>query len=368
MRRSRAALAPALLPALALLAAPAGASGQATGSTAWTECRVSETLVSQLERIASRVGGDIGIAAIHLESGARVSVNGGRRFPMASVSKIPTAIEFLHRVDGGEVDPGESLRLPITDFRAGNSPLASWSGGRPVTVTVDSLFRLMLEVSDNTATDAILRMAGGPASVTRRLRLLGIEGMDVDRSEARTFADLVGIPDTVPESELYRYSFFRIRDALPDSVRQRARLEYGTDPRDTATPEATAELLARVWSGAGLTWSSRDRLLDAMLESRSGPRRLRGLLPAGTPVAHKTGTMAGAVNDVGIVSLPEGAGHVAVAVYVNTLYRTTYRRERTIAQASRAIYDFFTEAPGSVGPVARVCLPMEVHPITPAGR
>ncbi len=344
------------------------ARAQAPDPSASFACLVPDSLTRELERISRRVGGEIGIAAIHIESGARVSVNGDRRFPMASVSKVPMALEFLRRVDMGEISLDERIVVPTTDFRPGHSPLASWSGGRPVRATVDSLFKLMIEVSDNTATDVILRMAGGPEEVTRRLRELGIEDMNVDRSEARTFADLVGMPDTVPESELYRYSHFRMRDALPDSVRQLARIAYGSDPRDTATPEATARLLVILWNGAGLTGESRDLLIEAMEESRAGRRRLKGLLPGETPVAHKTGTMAGAVNDVGIVTLPDDAGHVAVAVYVNTLHRTTYRRERTIAQASRALYDYFRNAlAGFTGPMDRSCRPAPPYPMTPAG-
>lgn len=306
-------------------------------------CTVPDSVDTALARISRRVNGEVGFTAIHLESGASVSFNGTRRFPMASVSKIPMALEYLSRVDAGEIDPARRIRVPVTDFRPGNSPLASWSGGRAVHITVDSLFGLMIGASDNTATDVILEMSGGPSAATRRVRELGVLGVDVDRSEARTFADLSGIPDTVPESELYRYRYFRLRDALPQELRDASREAYGADPRDTATPQGMAHLLAEIHMGAGLSPRSHDRLMDVMTGTRTGARRLKGLLPDETTVAHKTGTMAGAVNDVGIVRLPNGRGHVAVAAFVNTLRSSTWRRERTIAEMTRLVYDYFSE-------------------------
>ncbi|MDT8436163.1 MAG: class A beta-lactamase [Gemmatimonadota bacterium] len=346
----------------AVLPAPADAQAfqppvERTGVEGVVACLVPDSIGRSLARIARRVGGEVGIAAIHLETGARISFQGDRRFPMASVSKVPMALEFLRRVDAGEIDLGERLEIPITDFRPGHSPLASWSGGKAERATVDSLFKLTVRVSDNTATDVILRMAGGPAEVTRRLRELGITDVDVDRSEARTFADLVGLPDTVPERQLYRYNFFRMRDALPAEHRRQARIRYGQDPRDTATPEAMAELLARIFAGEGLSDASRAYLLGQLEATRTGPRRLRGLLPRGTPVAHKTGTMGGAINDVGIITLPDGAGHLAIAAFVNSLRHTEWRRERTIAEAARLLYDHFAAASGSAfeGPRRLAC-------------
>jgi beta-lactamase class A len=343
-----------------LAARPPEANAQQSGTASADGidlCLVPDSIGDRLRRITRRVGGEIGVSAIHLESGARISYNGDRRFPMASVSKVPMAVEFLRRVDEGEIDLQEDLVIPVTDFRAGHSPLASWSGGKPEQATVDSLFRLMIEVSDNTATDVVLRMAGGPEQVTRRLRELGIYEVDVDRSEARTFADLSGIPDSVPETQLYRYRYFRTRDALPPEHRQQARLRFGDDPRDTATPDGMAELLALIHAGEGLSPESREYLLASMLESRSGPRRIKGLLPPGTPVAHKTGTIAAAINDVGIITLPDGAGHVAIAVFVYTFNRTEWRRERTIAEVSRLVYDYFSTAgdPWEFGPVPMAC-------------
>ena len=342
---------------LALRPPEAHAQPSQTAATGLDLCLVPDSIGDQLRRITRRVGGEIGVAAIHLESGARISYNGDRRFPMASVSKVPMAVEFLRRVDEGEIDLYEDLVIPVTDFRPGHSPLASWSGGKPEQATVDSLFRLMIEVSDNTATDVVLRMAGGPGEVTRRLRELGVDEVDVDRSEARTFADLSGIPDSVPESQLYRYRYFRTRDALPAEHRQQARLRFGDDPRDTATPDGMADLLALIHVGEGLSLESRDYLLNSMLASRSGPRRIKGLLPRGTPVAHKTGTIAGEINDVGIITLPDGAGHVAIAVFVYTFNRTQWRRERTIAEVSRLVYDYFSAAPDpwAYGPVPVAC-------------
>ena len=334
---------PAVLVLLVVLVGTLAAFAQLSAQSTRPEaiaCLVPDSVGSQLERIARRAGWDVGIAAVHIESGASISINGDRPFPMASVSKIPMALEFLRLVDAGEIRLADTLLVRPTEFVAGHSPLASWSGGRPVRRTVDSLFTLMLAASDNTATDVILRMSGGPEAATRRVRELGIDGVTVDRSETRTFADLSGIASSVPESELYRYSYFRIRDALPQAHRDSARLAYGNDPRDTATPDGMVRLLEEIHYDAGLSDSTRALLLATMTRSKSGRRRLRGQLPSATPVAHKTGTMAGAINDVGIVTLPSG-DHIAVAVFVNTLYRTTYRRERTIAEVSRLLYDHF---------------------------
>lgn len=353
---------PLLVPALpiaigALLLAVLPGHAQNSPPSGLAACLVPDSIGSQLGRIARRVGGDAGISAIHLESGARISFNGERAFPMASVSKIPMALEFLRRVDAGEIDVRDTVVVPTGDFRPGSSSLARRSGGRAVRVTIDSLFRLMIGVSDNTATDVILRMSGGPGAATRRVRALGVEGVRVDRSEARTFADLVGIPETVPESELDRYSYFRRRNALPREQRDAARERYGQDPRDTATPDGMASLLAHLYFGAGLTEGSRAWLLDVMTETRTGPRRLKGLLPADTRVAHKTGTMAGAINDVGIITLPEGAGHLVVSAFVNTLDVRSRTRERTIAQMTRLLFDYFThDAPPTItGRMAAVC-------------
>jgi beta-lactamase class A len=84
-----------------------------------------------------------------------------------------------------------------------------------------------------------------------------------------------------------------------------------------------------------------DVMLELLKRCRTGENRLRGLLPASTPVAHKTGTLGGVVNDVGIVYLPDGAGHIAIAVMSKRTRAATESVERSLAHIARSAYDYF---------------------------
>jgi beta-lactamase class A len=103
-------------------------------------------------------------------------------------------------------------------------------------------------------------------------------------------------------------------------------------------------LLVDLQRGRFLTAKSRNLLLKIMAESTTGPRRLRAGIPKGSILAHKTGTgrridgIAGAVNDAGIVTLPNGRRFV-VAVFLKGTSGTTETRERVIADVARAAVD-----------------------------
>ena len=127
--------------------------------------------------------------------------------------------------------------------------------------------------------------------------------------------------------------------------REVAAAKFDADPRDTATPEAMVALLQRIYRKDLLKAESAELLLDIMRRCRTGEARLKGMLPLGTEVAHKTGTIGGTTNDVGIVTLPEDAGHVAITVFVKSSEKEVSDRERTIADVARAVYDFFLFQP-----------------------
>ena len=75
-------------------------------------------LQAKIDRIISRSPGTIGVSLIHVESGATLSVRGDARFPMASVYKLPIAIELLAQVSAGTLALDRQVALEPSDIRA----------------------------------------------------------------------------------------------------------------------------------------------------------------------------------------------------------------------------------------------------------
>ena len=251
---------------------------------AWAASSPSlQSLERQLAFMVAGMPGDVGVAALDLKSGELVSVNGDRPFPMASTVKVAIAANYLAQVEHG------------------NRSLDDTIGGR----RASRLIEAMLVRSDNPATDLLLRDLGGPATVQAWLTQNRIAGVRIDRSIARLLSDRRDLQDI----------------------------------RDSSTPRAMVELLRRIDSGKLIGPASRAYLLDLMARCMTGRNRMRALLPTGTQVEHKTGTLSGLSSDVGFITLPDGR-RIAVAFFA----RGGTNRPRTIAQAARAIYDGFAAA------------------------
>ena len=315
-------------------------------SVIWLPTQSAAQDTKKLERAVARLarasGGTLGVSAIHIETGRRVSFNGGERFPMASVYKFPIALRLLQRVERGEVKLDDPVKLGEFDFRIGYSPIAEMANNTPVTFTVGRLLELMLGESDNTASDALLRLAGGPAAVTARLRELGVKEIDINRPEGQLIMDHRGVREYPPESQWTLSMFERLNQNISQAEREAASRRYAEDPRDTSSPDAMADLLVKLHRREVLTQPANvERVLQIMTETPTGPARLKGLLPAGTIVAHKTGSMGGTTNDVGLITLPDGSGHLAIAIFVKGSPKDQPERERAIAEIARTIYDYF---------------------------
>jgi beta-lactamase class A len=245
----------------------------------------SPELISLEQQLASLVAGrsgEYGIAALDLHTGHTVSINGDTAFPMASTVKLAVAAAYLTQVDYGRRTLDQSI------------------GGRSAT----SLLEAMLVRSDNYATDLLIRNLGGPKTVQQWVSWHGLTGISVDRNIAQLLRDR--------------------RDLK--------------DPRDSSTPLAMIGLLKKLETGNVLKPQSRTFLQTMMARCVTGSNRIRALLPAGTRVEHKTGTLSGLTDDVGFITLPDGR-RIAVAIFA----RYGSNRPRTIAEAARAIYDGFAE-------------------------
>jgi beta-lactamase class A len=234
----------------------------------------------QLQTLMSDKSADVGIAAVDLNTGESLSIKGDTPFPMASTVKVAIAALYLSQVDHGQKTLDDTIN------------------GQPVR----KLMGRMLIYSDNHAADILFKDVGGPHAVHKFLTDNGVHGVHVDRTIAQLLADRRDLWDT----------------------------------RDSSTPKAMVDLLRRIYKGELISPQSRNYLLAVMAKCETGKNRMKSLLPSGTPVEHKTGTLNGLADDVGFITMPDGH-RIAVAIFA----RGGSDRPRTIAEAARAIYDGF---------------------------
>ena len=299
-------------------------------------------LEATFDRIVAASRGEVGVALIHVESGARLAIHGDQRFPMASVYKVPIALELLTQVSLGQLSLDREISIGPSDIRA-CCTLSRRHPNGGVTLTARNLLELMITESDNTAGDALMKLVGGPAAVERRLRALGFNGINVNRYEGDIAFEMDGVSPP-PEAEWTLELQRRLIAEVPPAALREARAKYTSDPRDTATPDEMARFLGRLQLGNLLPPPFTDLLLDLMAHVKTGSARLKALLPPDTPVAHKTGTTDVVINDVGIITLPDNGGHLVLAVFVTNAPRVA-EMQRTIAQLAGAAFEFFTGKP-----------------------
>jgi beta-lactamase class A len=303
-------------------------------------------LEQQIEYVSHATDGVAGVDAVHIETGRSVSLRGTEAFPMASAFKLPVAVQILSLVDDGKLTLDKMVSLAPPDLHPGSGRLTDLFFHPGVSLSIANLLELALVISDNTAADILLREAGGPSAVTAKMRLLGLTGIRVDRSTALLISDWQGAKNLPPESQWSREIWDRLYDAVPERDHMRARRAEMSDPRDTATPGDMTRLLLRIWKRDVLTPQSAGILLDMMDRCQTGKSRIKGLLPQGTDVAHKTGSLGGVANDIGFITLPGDAGHIAISVFTKASSKPEEAAEKAIAEISRTIYDYFVLVPG----------------------
>ncbi len=271
------------------------------------------TLQQQIRSIAASAHGTVSVACALPGTHLNCDLDPVSRPPMQSVFKLPLAMTILHQVELGKVSLAQPIRFLPSDLILPKpySPLQDKYPHADVDAPLRTLLQLTVSLSDNTAADILLRLAGGPQAVDAYMSSLGIVG-------------------------------FQIRDG-ERALHHDTALQY----RNWFEPRGAVRLLRRISDRSPLT-ADDTGLLVGWMDPPMPTGRLDGDLPAGTRVAHKSGSsdvekgVAAATNDIGLVSLPDGR-QLAIAVFVTDSTADESTRKQAIARIARAAYDAATQ-------------------------
>jgi beta-lactamase class A len=299
-----------------------------------------EHLRNEITRLEQLSGGTVGVGIIHLESGTELMYNNDQHFPMASSYKVPVAVQLLRKVEAGEMRLDSMVILTEKDIHPGSGTISRLLDDPGVALSALNLMELMMLISDNSATDLCMRLAGGPDAINAMMKNKGIEGISVDRPTVALICNWLGI-DLEADENMSMLEFMKAVEEVSEERKVKAAKAFSEDLRDQSTPEGMARLLQKIWKGELLNKKHTELLLDIMYRCETGEGRLKGLLPPDVSVAHKTGTIGGTTNDVGIIDLPGEAGHAVIVVFVKESDIPVAERERAIAHIARAVYDYF---------------------------
>jgi len=161
---------------------------------------VDHELERRLKTISDAAQGTVGLSVVHIESGKTVSINGNSQLPLYSVYKLPLAITVLKDVEEKRLRLDQKIHATPADLVQGTTPnSALWQ--KPVDYTVEQLLEFSISRSDNTSSDKLVELVGGPLKVTERMRSLGFQNLDIHISSGE-FAKTRQNPNTGSADDL----------------------------------------------------------------------------------------------------------------------------------------------------------------------
>ncbi len=297
-------------------------------------------LALQVRQLGEGFDGPIGIATHDIDAGWTAAYQGDQLFPQQSVAKLWVALATFQQIDEGKQRLEDPVFLTRDDLSLFHQPLAAKVGANGYTATVDELLFDALAKSDNAANDALIRHAGGGDAVRHVVLQKGLGAIRAGEEERILEPQIAGM---VWRPEYTQgWAFQRARETLPEDYRKAKLDEYVADPADGASPNAITLSLARLKKGELLSPASTRHFLEILNGTETGARRLKGRLPDGWTIAHKTGTgqELGARqtgwNDVGIVTAPDGHAY-AVAVMIGDTTASLGERIGIFQKVARAL-------------------------------
>lgn len=272
-----------------------------------------DSLRKKIDAIVKGKQADVGVAIHGPGSGDTLTFQGSKRYPMQSVFKFPIALVVMSQVDKGKFSLNQKIKILKKDLLPGlYSPIRE-KYPEGATLTLAEILEYTVSQSDNVGCDALLRLIGGPQVV---------------------------------ENYFVKNNFKDISIKINEEVMQG---NWDLQFQNWITPKEANRILAAFHASNQkfLSRQSYDFIWKVMKKTETGKDRLKGQLPKGTVVAHKTGWsgmnkagITAATNDIGVVFLPQGK-HFYISVFVANSTESPATNEKIIADIAKAAWDYF---------------------------
>ncbi|WP_316752637.1 class A beta-lactamase, subclass A2 [Pedobacter gandavensis] len=271
-------------------------------------------LRTAIKQVIAHKKADVGVSVYGIEDKDTLSVNGDKRFPMQSVFKFHIAMAVLNQVDKGRFSLSQKIHIKKSDLLPDTwSPIRDAHPNGEVDLPLSEIIKVTVALSDNNGCDILMRLLGGPKPINDYIHSLGVKDVAIAANE----------------EEMHK--------------------EWNVQFSNWSTPKAITDLLVKFYTKNLLSKESFNFLWTTMVETSTGVNRLKGQLPKGTVVGHKTGTsdtnkegITSAINDMGIIRLPNGK-HYAIAVFVCNTKENEATNEKIIADISKLVWDYFNQ-------------------------
>jgi beta-lactamase class A len=269
-------------------------------------------LKEQIEQVIKNKKAEIGVSIYNFENKENLLINNDKHFPLQSVFKFHIALAILNEVDKGKFSLEQKILVKKSDLLPNTwSPLREEYKKGDFLIPLEKIIRYSVAKSDNNACDILLRLLGSPQVVHNYIHSLNIKDFAI----------------VVNEEEMHK--------------------TWDIQFKNWTTPEASTQLLKAFYERKILSSKSYAYLWKVMTETETGKDRIKGQLPKGTIVAHKTGTsdtneqgITSAINDIGIVQLPKGKPF-AISVFVSNSKENKETNEKIISDISKLTWDYY---------------------------
>lgn len=268
-------------------------------------------LRNRVHQIIASKNATVAVSIKGVESNDTLSVNGNMPMPMMSVFKLHIALAVLNQVDKSKLQLSQSFFVKKEDLHPGTwSPMREEYPDGNRYLTLDQLLRYTVSHSDNNGCDLLLNIIGGTKTVQRFINKQGIRPFTIK----------------VNEQQMSTWENLYI---------------------NTTSASATTALLEKFYKGNIMKQQTTNYLYQLMVETSRGLTWMKAGLPVGTELAHRTGIsdvnsghLRAALNDVGIIKLPNGQ-HFILSVYLKNIREERAATEKIIADITAAAWDYF---------------------------